>query len=337
MTQRRQRRSYGFDGTTPDNTKHTRKKRAQARITKAKTPKRTTTSRQSHQHKGLALLWKVPAMVAISVWRLATWLWAHKPTVSKETKGYLRKKIVSIVVLIIALGFVGGTIIVAWASKDLPDPNRLTERQVAQSTKMYDRTGEHLLYEIFADQKRTLVELEDVSEHIVHGVIATEDTKFYEHKGIRQLSIIRAIVKGVLPGNRIEGTSTLTQQLVKNAILTNERSITRKIKEAILSIRLEQKYTKDQILKIFFNEIPYGSTNYGVEAAAQAYFGKSANEVTLAEAATLAGLPKAPSTYLRNSDALLQRRNFVLRRMYDEGYITEQEKNDAQALSLIHI
>ncbi|PIR77873.1 MAG: hypothetical protein COU30_00120, partial [Candidatus Magasanikbacteria bacterium CG10_big_fil_rev_8_21_14_0_10_38_6] len=130
---------------------------------------------------------------------------------------------------------------------------------------------------------------------------------------------------------RVAGTSTLTQQLVKNAILTHERNITRKIKEAILSIRLEQKYSKDQILQIYFNEIPYGSTNYGVESAAQGYFGKSVSDLNLAESATLAGFAKAPSTYLTNSDALLERRNFVLRRMFEEGYITQQEKEDAQA------
>ena len=109
------------------------------------------------------------------------------------------------------------TIVVAWASKDLPNPDKLTDRQVAQSTKIYDRTGEHLLYEVFANQKRTLVNLDQIPKDLINGVIATEDTKFYEHKGVRPLSILRAIVYGILPGKRIGGTSTLTQQLV-NAI-----------------------------------------------------------------------------------------------------------------------
>ncbi|OGH72011.1 MAG: hypothetical protein A2921_01735 [Candidatus Magasanikbacteria bacterium RIFCSPLOWO2_01_FULL_43_20b] len=227
--------------------------------------------------------------------------------------------------------FLIGTIMVAWASRDLPDPDKLTDRKVAQSTKILDRTGEHLLYEVYAQEKRTLVELDQVPQFLINGVIATEDTEFFQHKGIRPLSILRAVVYGVFTNKRIGGTSTLTQQLVKNAVLTNERKITRKIKEIILSIRLEQKYTKEQILKIYFNEIPYGSTNYGVESAAQSYFGKHVSDVTLAEAATLAGLPKAPSLYLNDPDKLKNRRDFVLERMVAEDYISREEADAAQA------
>lgn len=218
-----------------------------------------------------------------------------------------------------------------WASAGLPDPDRLTDRTVAQSTKIYDKSGEHLLYEIFADQKRTLVTLDKVPKHLINGVIATEDVKFYEHGGIRPLSILRGFFVGIFTDKRVSGASTLTQQLVKNAILTPERTVTRKIKEAILSVRLEQKYTKDQILQIYFNEIPYGSTNYGVEAAAQSYFGKHVWELNLQESATLAGLPRAPSVYLRDKDALKTRRDVVLRRMYEEGFISKEEKEAAQA------
>lgn len=213
----------------------------------------------------------------------------------------------------------------------LPNPNALQDRSVAQSTKIYDRTGDHLLFEIYVDEKRTLVPLDTLPQDLIDGVIATEDTKFYTHMGIRPLSILRAVVYGMLPNRRVEGTSTLTQQLVKNAILTNERSLLRKVKEIILSLRLEQKYTKEEILQIYFNEIPYGSTNYGVESAAQSYFGKAASEMTLAESATLAGLPQSPTTYLNNPDKLKERRDFVLRRMFEEGYISEEEKIVAQA------
>ncbi|MBI5221950.1 MAG: PBP1A family penicillin-binding protein, partial [Candidatus Magasanikbacteria bacterium] len=167
--------------------------------------------------------------------------------------------------------------------------------------------------------------------YLINGVIATEDTEFFQHKGVRPLSILRALVYGVFTNKRIGGTSTLTQQLVKNAILTNERKISRKIKEIILSIRLEQKYTKEQILKIYFNEIPYGSTNYGVESAAQSYFGKHVSDVTLAEAAALAGLPKAPSFYLNDLSKLKDRRDFVLERMVAEGYLSRSEADAAQA------
>ncbi len=252
--------------------------------------------------------------------------WTGKKAFSKNN----RRRTFKSFLILGTIGFLGLVGLFIWASRDLPDPDKLTDRQVAQSTKIYDRTGEHILYEVFADEKRTLVTLEELPEHLIHGVVATEDTKFYEHHGIRPLSIIRAVVYGVLPGRRIEGTSTLTQQLVKNAILTNERRISRKIKEVILSIRLEQAYTKDQILQIYFNEIPYGSTNYGIESAAQSYFGKAASELSLSESAALAGMPKQPSKYINNPDLFKQRRDFVLKRMADEGYITQEEKEEAQ-------
>lgn len=222
--------------------------------------------------------------------------------------------------------------LVVWAGRDLPDPDRLSERISEQSTKIYDRTGQHLLYEIYADKKRTIVELNQIPRYLVDGVIATEDKEFYQHSGVRPLSIARSLVYGMLGKGRIGGgASTLTQQLVKNAILTNERSLSRKVKELILSVWLEQKYTKDEILKIYFNEIPYGSTNYGVESASQAYFGKHVSDLTLAEAATLAGMPQKPSVFLNNLDALKTRRNFVLQRMVEEHYLSADEADKAKA------
>jgi len=237
---------------------------------------------------------------------------------------------------VFVFGFLSITIITAWANKNLPSPDQLIKRDIAESTKIYDRTGKHLLYEIFANKNRTLVELKDIPEQLKNGVIATEDDRFYKHYGVRPLSIVRAVFNSVVYGERIEGTSTLTQQLVKNAVLTRERSYVRKIKEAILSLKLEQQYSKEQILKIYFNEIPYGSTNYGVAAAAQNYFGKDVKDLNLEESATLAGLPKAPTTYLNNPKLLKERRNFVLYRMKQEGYISKEkmEKTQQKPLSL---
>ncbi len=254
------------------------------------------------------------------------------PTPKRPPRHIMRKLLKTGVIL----GLIGVVFLIGFTiyiSKDLPDPDKLTDgRFQHQSTKIYDRTGQHLLYEIFADEKRTLVTFDQLPKQLIDGVIATEDTKFYDHWGIRPLSIARSIIYRVVGRtDRIAGTSTLTQQLVKNAILTNERSLTRKLKEAILSFQLERKYTKNQILQIYFNEIPYGSTNYGVQAAAQSYFGKDVRDLSLAEAATLAGMPKAPSTYLNNPDRLKTRRDFVLRRMQEEGYISEEEKLAAQA------
>ncbi len=253
----------------------------------------------------------------------------------KKRKIFSKKNILLSIFVLGVVGFVSMTILVAWASKDLPDPNRLTDREIAQSTKIYDRTGEQLLYEIFADEKRTLIQLEDIPKNLINGVISIEDKTFYQHKGIRPLSIIKVVIQGALSSGRTRGASTLTQQLVKNAILTNDRSVMRKVKEWILSIRLEQKYSKEQILQIYFNEIPYGSTNYGVQSAAQSYFGKNVQDLTLAESAALAGLPQLPTRYLNNLEAFKNRRNLVLEEMYRDGHISEEEKNSAQAEELV--
>jgi len=259
-------------------------------------------------------------------------LWKQRPQMTRSTKKEFRRKVFGTIITVGILGILGITIMVAWVSRDLPDPDKLTDRQVAESTKMYDRTGEHLLYEIFSEQKRTMIEYEDIPQQLINAVIATEDTTFYEHKGIRPLSILRSIVYGLIGKSRLgAGASTLTQQLVKNAILTTERTYTRKIKEILLSIRLEQKYSKKQILKIYFNEIPYGSTNYGVESASQSYFNKTVSELNLEEIATLAGLPKAPSRYLVDHYALKLRRNFVLERMFEEEFISREEADEAQS------
>ena len=249
----------------------------------------------------------------------------------KRSKKAIIKKLFLLFILLSVFGFVGGTGAVFWISKDLPDPNRLIERKVSQSTKIYDRTGENLLYEIYQDQKRTLIDLDQINDYAKKATIAVEDKHFYTHKGIRLQSIARATVNNLL-GRKVGsgGASTLTQQLIKNAVVGNERSIFRKIKEAVLAVRLEKKYNKDQILKLYLNEIPYGSTNYGIEAASLSYFKKSAKDLTLGEAATLAAIPKAPSYYLNNIQALTQRRDIVLKLMYDQGYITEKQKNNAQ-------
>ena len=229
--------------------------------------------------------------------------------------------------------FITGGVYVLWISRQLPDPDRLAspDREISQSTIIYDRTGKETLYEIFNEKRRTLVELEDIPEYAVQATIAVEDKFFFEHKGVRWISVARAFVSNIL-GRRegAGGASTLTQQLIKNAIVGDERKITRKIKEAILATRLEKKYTKDQILKLYFNEIPYGSTNYGIAAASQSYFGKPVQDINLSEAAILAALPKAPSRYLNDFEALKGRRDFVLGLMVEQGYITGEQAAEAK-------
>lgn len=230
--------------------------------------------------------------------------------------------------LVCIILFIG---LVAWLSKDLPDPNKLSERNVAQSTKIYDRTGEHLLYDIHGEQQRTLIQLSDIPDYAVKATLTLEDQQFYKHKGFNLWGMFRGVVLQALKGGRVQGGSTLTQQLVKNAILGDERSVLRKLKELILAYRLEKKYSKDEILQMYFNEIPYGSTAYGIEAAASLYFGKSAKDLTLAEATILAALPQRPTYFSPNGshlDELYGRQQYCLDQMVKLGYITEM---DAQA------
>ncbi|MDP2933017.1 MAG: transglycosylase domain-containing protein, partial [bacterium] len=226
----------------------------------------------------------------------------------------------------------------AWVSRDLPNPNTLLERKVALSTKIYDRTGEHILYDIHGAEARTLIKLEDLPDYVKNSAIAIEDKNFYEHHGFVLTSFFRAALSNVFRGGRTQGGSTITQQFVKNAVLTPEKTYARKFRELILSLEIERRFTKDQILQLYFNEIPYGSTNYGIEAASRSYFGKSAKELSLAEAATLAGLPQAPTSYLNNPDRLLARRNLVLDLMVDQNYLEkdEAEKTKKEPLNLQH-
>ena len=245
----------------------------------------------------------------------------------------LKKKLVLAALVLFLFGVLFSFITVMWISRGLPDPGGLIERELAQSTIIYDRTGKEVLYEIHGDQKRTLVNLSDLPDYVKQATIAIEDRDFYKHGGISLWGIFRGVVWQKIRGKTVHGGSTLTQQFVKNAILTSERSVKRKIKEWILSYRLEKKYTKDEILQMYFNEIPYGSTAYGVEAASERYFGKSAKDITLAEAAILAALPQAPSKYSPygpNQELLLGRQKYILDLMVEQGYITEEAAGAAK-------
>ncbi len=245
-----------------------------------------------------------------------------------------RNRLLILFLIIFLAGAIGVIGLFAWYSRDLPDPDKLLDRNLAQSTRIYDRTGETLLYEIHGDVKRTIVQLEDIPDYLKWATISIEDKHFYEHSGFDITGFIRAVVINIVSvGQSRPGGSTITQQLVKNAILTNEKKITRKIKELVLSYQIEKKFTKDQILKLYFNEIPYGSVSYGVESAAQIYFGKSVRDVNLAEAAILAALPQSPtyySPYGSHTDILFGRQQYILDLMVEEGYITQEEADEAK-------
>lgn len=243
----------------------------------------------------------------------------------------------------IALGMgAAGVLIVigtfAYFIKDLPSPGEVNSRVVAESTKIFDRTGNHTLYEIHGEEKRTIIPFSDMPEAVRAATITLEDQDFYTHHGIKFTSIIRAVMKDVLHRGAAQGGSTITQQFVKNSLLTSEKTLTRKIKEVILSLEMEQKFSKDEILAMYLNEIPYGSNAYGIEAAAQTFFGKHAKDLTLDESAFLASLPQAPtfySPYGSHLDELAWRQNYALSQMAALGYISGEQAEEAKKIDTL--
>jgi 1A family penicillin-binding protein len=238
------------------------------------------------------------------------------------------------VLLLCLVGVVVTAVLFAYVAKDLPGPEAFAARKVAESTKIYDRTGTVLLYDIHGEEKRTVVASSDIPDAIKKATVAVEDDNFYNHIGVEPKAILRAALANIRNRSITQGGSTITQQLVGNT-LTNrkDRTIFRKIKDTILAIELERKYSKDEILTFYLNEIPYGSNAYGVEAASQTYFGKHSKDLDLAQAATLAALPKAPtyySPYGTHKDALATRKNFILSRMKELGSISADEYESAK-------
>jgi len=216
---------------------------------------------------------------------------------------------------------------------DLPQPEKFTEISVSQSTKIYDRTGKILLYEVYGEVKRELVSFEKISQHLKNAILAVEDSKFYQHQGIDLKAIGRAILVDLKLKKPAQGASTLTQQLIRNVYLKRQKTVIRKMREVLLSIELERRYSKDQIFEWYLNTVPFGENTYGAEAASQVYFNKPAADLSLNESAVLAALLAAPSYYSPygpNKDKLLERKNYVLERMKKLGYITEEEFNKAK-------
>lgn len=243
-----------------------------------------------------------------------------------------------IVIDILIFGFAGlvlmMTAVIIWlATLEIPDLSSFEERRVLQSTKIYDRTGEVMLYDLHQDVRRTVVPFDQISQNVKNATVAIEDDQFYNHMGIDIKAIIRAAVSNVQEGGLGQGGSTITQQVIKNSVLQREKTFTRKAKEAILALKLEQLKTKDEILEIYLNESPYGGTIYGIEEASQAFFKTSAKDLTIGEAAYLAAIPQAPtylSPYGNNRDALDARQKLVLEKMRENGYITVDEYEAAK-------
>lgn len=256
---------------------------------------------------------------------------------SKLPKKPFFRKILKLLFYVLIAGVISVAGLFAYFYKDLPSPGKINERFVVESTKIYDRTGEHLLYEIHGEEKRTVISFSEMPDTVKYATIALEDKDFYSHSGIKFVSIARAVLADIFNRSAAQGGSTITQQFIKNSILTREKTLTRKIKEVILSIELEQKFTKDAILEMYLNEIPYGSNAYGIEAASQTFFNKNAKNLTLDEAALLASLPQAPtfySPYGSNLENLKFRQETALKKMFEQGYITEDQYKEAASVDV---
>ncbi|MBI4653191.1 PBP1A family penicillin-binding protein [Candidatus Kuenenbacteria bacterium] len=240
--------------------------------------------------------------------------------------------------ILITLSGISGVVAWTWLSKDIPDPDKLLKRSEELSTKIYDRTGKIILYEIYGEKKRTLISLEELPEYIKWGAVVVEDKRFYQHHGFDFKRIVKAFWVNTTQGGIFQGASTITQQFVKNAILTSKKTYARKIKEVIWAYEIENKFSKDQILKMYLNEIPFGSQSYGIEVASQTYFAKSAGDLTLDEAILLVALPKAPTYYSpwgNHREELLARQKLILDLMVQEGHLNKEEAERAKKIDVL--
>ena len=264
-------------------------------------------------------------------------MFSPKFKVYKLKEGSFRKIIKASLMLFLWL-FVLGTIafllFFIYIQHNLPDPESIAIRKVGESTKIYDRTGQVLLYDIHGEEKRTIIPWDQIPQSVKNATLASEDADFYKHRGFDIRGIARALLKDVKDIGISQGGSTITQQLIKKALFGDEKTISRKIKEILVSIEVERKFTKDEIFWMYLNQIPYGSNSYGIEAASMEFFGKPAKTLTLNESAILATLPKAPtyySPYGNHVSELMSIKNSTLKRMLELGFITDKELTNALA------
>lgn len=240
----------------------------------------------------------------------------------------LLARLAGLALILVVIGTMGLVGLFAYYAKDLPSPDKVVRRE-GFTTKIYDRSGK-LLFDVFENQRRTPVKFADLPLSLRQATIAIEDKNFYKHGGFDVMGIFRGVFRTLFLG-KVQGGSTITQQLVKNVLLTQQRTIARKLKEFILTVQIERHYTKDQILLMYLNESPYGGAAYGVQTAAETYFGKSASELNLAQSAILAGLPQSPTRYSPTAGKLyVDRATEVLRRMREDGYISHDQELSAK-------
>lgn len=245
---------------------------------------------------------------------------------------YFRQTLLGIVDAFIAIGLICSAI-VAWAYFTLtPAASQLTQRKIAQTSIIYDRTGNEVLYELHGEENRKIIDHQEIPDIVRSATIATEDANFYKHIGVDPLSIMRALKVNIENNGILQGGSTITQQLARSAFLSKERTLKRKFLEAIFALKIERHYSKDEILDQYLNEVPYGANAYGIETASETYFGKTAKELTLDESAFLAALPKAPSYYSpynTHGKETQTRQKYIINRMAELKLISDQEKQEA--------
>lgn len=251
----------------------------------------------------------------------------------QDTLHFVKIHSINITLILVLFGIVLFGAGLIWISSfRVPDFSSFEDRKVSESTKIYDRTGEIVLFDVNQDIKRTVISIDDMGEPIKNAIIAIEDDAFYQHKGVRVKSILRAVISNIRSNSATQGGSTITQQIIKNTLLTSEKRISRKIKELVISLKIEKEMTKEQILEIYLNEAPFGGNIYGVQEASLSFFGKQPKDISIAEAAFLAALPQAPtrySPYGKNTELLVKRQQRVLKNMNDLGFISEGEYEQA--------
>src|SRR5688500_11837724 len=227
------------------------------------------------------------------------------------------------------LRLLGVALVVALAYPNLPSLQALTEYQPKIPLRIY--TAEGVQIGEFGEERRAVVTIGEVPDALKNAIIAAEDERFYEHAGIDYLGVLRAAYANLIAGDRRQGASTITMQVARNFFLSSEKTLTRKLYEALLAFKIEHSLTKEEILELYVNQIYLGQRAYGFGAASQIYFGKALGQLSLAETAMLAGLPKAPSVYnpIANPQRAKQRQQYVLRRMTELGYITATQYEDA--------
>lgn len=267
----------------------------------------------------------------------------YKKTYEKGSSPFLR--IGKVIVFLFLLLLLSGAGVFLYYAKDLPRPENLSEVSFAKPTKIFDRTGKVLLYELHGEEKREFVPLRDISPFLSLAVIATEDRSFYSHFGVDPKAVVRAMLRNLSLLSPAQGASTITQQLARSVLLTNpsaekslKQTFTRKVRELILTLELERQYSKHDIMEFYLNQIPWGGNSYGVGAASKVYFEKLPSDLSLGEAAVLAAMIKAPTYYSpfgSHQEDLLLRKDFVLTRMAELDLVSKEEVKKAKAQEIV--